>query len=193
MFNNLDYTRLNSKRIASYSIVYRSNYVDGVKHISDLISKDQVRACLFESFYQQNNLVFIDMLFPNVLADIALEVYFNKVFTFDDYIQLPKTYQLYDNERDIKFFKTKIPHFVDHLLYSDIAHDSFSNGTLNHDISYIIDDDVAPMRFNSSNYEDLVQIALSTMMLRIDLQRSYTTNLDEVVLHLVIEFDKGFA
>lgn len=191
MFNNLEYTSLNSKRIASYSIVYRSNYVDGVKHLSDLKSKDQVRACMFESFHQQNNLVYIDMLFPNVLADIALEVFFNKVFTFDDYIQLPKSYQLFDNERDKQFFATKIPLFVDYLLYSDIAIDTFSSGTLNHDILYKIDDQLASIRFNSSNFENLIQIALSTMILRIDLQRSYTTILDEVVLHLVIECDKG--
>ncbi|MBP6610409.1 MAG: hypothetical protein KA206_04890 [Paludibacter sp.] len=73
---------LNAKRLASYSLVYSVNYLDSIRQLSDLCSKEQVRVKQFESFYQQTNLVHIDMLFPNVLADMALDVFLVKYLLF---------------------------------------------------------------------------------------------------------------
>lgn len=189
MENCNDYITLNTRRLASYSIVYTSNYIASINQLSDFTDKDQVRATQFESFNQQNNLIFIDMLFPNVLADIVLEVYFKRVFTFDDYIQSVKSYQVYDSERDKSFFAAKILTFVHYLLYSDIGSIRYSNGELNYALHYLIEDRIAPLYFDSSNYLDLIQIALSTLLLRIDYDKSYTTLQGDVILHFVIEFD----
>lgn len=179
---------LNAKRLASYSLVYSVNYLDSIRQLSDLCSKEQVRVKQFESFYQQTNLVHIDMLFPNVLADMALDVFFGKVFTFYDYIQQPKTYQLFDKERDINYFNVKIPQFIDYLLYSDIAKMDYSSGELTHDMDYTIQSGEIQLHFNAQNYTDLIQIAVSTLVLRIDLNKSYVTTSNELVLCFVIAF-----
>lgn len=180
---------LNSKQLASYSLVFNVNYKDNIIKLSDLSSKDQVRIRQFESFYQQNNFVYIDMLFANVLADIVLDVYLGKVFTFYDYIHLPKSFQLFDKEEDMRYFNSSISQFVDYLLYSDIAKMEYSSGELNRTLNYTIKCDQTSLQFNELNYLDLIQIGVSTLTLRIDLDKSYVTNLNEVILCLVIAFD----
>jgi hypothetical protein len=47
------------------------------------------------------------------------------------------------------------------------------------------------MCFNALNYLDLIQISLYTIELKIDLDKSYVTLGGEVILHLVIAYEKG--
>lgn len=189
MHDNFDSITLNDKVLASYNIVYKANFKDDILCLSDLVHKNQVRASEFESFYQQNNLIHVDMLFPNVLADIALEVYLGKVSNFNSYLIREKTFQIIDIESDKYFFKSRIERFVDFLLYSDISELKSSTGELHHNTVYKFDDGVSILYFNSLNYLDLIQVSLHILQLRIDLNKSYTTSSGEVILNLVIEFD----
>ncbi|MBP6610408.1 MAG: hypothetical protein KA206_04885 [Paludibacter sp.] len=64
----------------------------------------------------------------------------------------------------------------------------YSSGELTHDMDYTIQSGEIQLHFNAQNYTDLIQIAVSTLVLRIDLNKSYVTTSNELVLCFVIAF-----
>jgi hypothetical protein len=173
MADKQGYSELNGQTLATYTICYELKCEAESFAGLHLNSKQEVSPKRFELFHQQNNLIFVDMLFPNILADIALEVYMQKVNTLANYLLLPKTYQIVNEELDAKFLNEKIRKFVEYILYSDINLNKQSAGALNYSQHYSYTNTKNECWFFSElNKTELIELALSTMVVSIDKENS---------------------
>ena len=174
MADKQGYTNLNGLTLADYTICYELKCDADSFAALHLNSKQEASPKRFEMFYQQNNLIFVDMLFPNILADIALEVYMQKVDTLAGYLSLPKTYQIINEELDARFLSEKIRKFVEYILYSDISQNKQSAGTLNYVQLYSYKNLINESWFFSElNKNELIDLALSSMVVSIDNNNSH--------------------
>jgi hypothetical protein len=188
MADKQGYSELNGQTLATYTICYELKCEAESFAGLHLNSKQEVSPKRFELFHQQNNLIFVDMLFPNILADIALEVYMQKVNTLANYLLLPKTYQIVNEELDAKFLNEKIRKFVEYILYSDINQNKQSAGTLNYAQHYSYTNTKNEIWFFSElNKSELIELALSAMVISID-QENSLLNGSELKLCVCIGF-----
>lgn len=65
--------------------------------------------------------MFVDSVFINILADLALEVFLRKICSFNDYIESKNKIRLVENFDEDIYFKYKFICFIQQLLYSNIS------------------------------------------------------------------------
>lgn len=160
---------LNGFKVAGYPIIYRLDSRAVFGSNNSLLSKTGVSANRFCSLDQQRNLIFVDMLFPNILADIALECYLGKANSFADYIALPKSFCMCDVLSDMVYFNAKIRTFVKMLLFSNIQHEVLSSGTIYAEKEFLYTfDDGNTTRYTTENMEELLELMLVKMYFNID-------------------------
>jgi hypothetical protein len=181
----LKYISLNGYTVANYSICYQLKDDNNASIPTLLTSKQQVSAKRFHQFNQQNNLVFVDMLFPNILADIALEVYFGRTTTFAEYMNLPKTYTIINEKQDARFLNIRIRKFIEYILFSDIQSNKLSSGELNYDRYFSFSDETSILFYSNLNTSDLIELCFERMKLTIDHTTSTIHN-NEFVIDLQI-------
>ncbi|MFZ4582969.1 MAG: hypothetical protein ACOYM7_10000 [Paludibacter sp.] len=182
MNDNHNYITLNGTTVANYAILFQLKKDISV---SLLTSKQQISAKRFQLFNQQNNLIFVDMIFPNILADIALEVYFGNTSTFAAYMTLPKTYTIINEKQDTRILNIRIRKFIEFILFSDIQTDKLSSGELNYNQYFRFTDDSSILFYSNLNYTDLIELCFERMKLTIDHPTSTIIN-NEIVINLQI-------
>jgi hypothetical protein len=169
MDDKQSYLPLNGRTVCSYSICYKINEDVQLDDSLLLSTKKDLIVRSFSSLNKQRNLIFVDMIFPNILADIVLEVFINNIHTLADYIILPKTYRIVDEKYDTLFFNDKLREFVKMLLFSDIQEEKLSSGTIYSDRTYTLIDAQGILQFyNIDNYPALVEIMLNKIQLIAD-------------------------
>jgi len=127
------FVRLKKMSLAEYSIVYKVNDGCNISDLSDFNSKCQLLFVQFESLNQQQNLGYVDEMFPQVLADMALDVFFGNVHCLSDYIHVPKDFVVPEIEDEELYYNYKLRDFIEYLLYSDIALTQASAGNRNYE------------------------------------------------------------
>jgi len=168
---------LNGFHAASYSIIYRLDNRAEFGSNNSLLSKNGVSANRFCSLDQQRNLIFEDMFFPNILADIALECYIGKVKSFADYIELPKSFCMCDVLSDAVYFNNKIRTFIKMLLFSNIQYEVLSSGTIYTDKMFQYKNESGnTAQFTSENSDDLLELMLTKMHFQIDKKSCWIEN-----------------
>lgn len=159
--------------LASYTITYHINDCYSVKELSNFHSKFQLLFQKFESKIQQMNLLIVDSVFPNILADIALEVLVNKIETFNQYINSKEKIKIIDNQQERSYFKYKLYNFIHLLLYSEIALNELCNGETFMNKVYCFINDTGEYEFYSALERNKLQLLLlKKIKLEIDLNSS---------------------
>jgi len=127
------FVKLEKMSLAEYSIVY--SLADGfdILDLPDLNLKNQLFFEKFENLNQQQNLMYVDRFFPQVLADLALEVLLGNVGSLSDYIHAPKSFVVPDIDDEELYYNYKLKDFIEYLLYSDIALTKASSGNKNYE------------------------------------------------------------
>jgi len=178
---------LDGLTIATYTICYRIN--DGVK-ITDCLfftCKKDFTARQFCSLDLQRNLIYVDMIFPNILADITLEAFLGNVHTFLDYISFPKSFKIVDELNDAIFYNLKIREFIKLLLFSDIQEEKLSKGTIYCANSYSVTDLHGQKQiFNCDESSSLVELMLQKFQLVADRNNAWVTD-SELFIRLDIK------
>lgn len=178
---------LNGMNIATYTICYKIN--EGVQ-LTDCIylnCKKEVSARRFSSLDLQRNLIFVDMIFPNILADIALDAFLGNVHTFLDYISKPKSFSIADELNDTLFYNMKIREFVKLLLFSDIQQEKLSAGTIYGDISYSISDKKGSRSIYDYNQcVELVELLMERLQLQANKKNAWVSD-SELFIQLDIK------
>jgi len=176
---------LNGFSIATYTICYKIK--DGV-HVNDCLfvnCKKEVSVRRFCSLNLQRNLIFVDMIFPNILADIALEAFLGKVKTLSDYISIPKSFRIVDELNDTIYFNEKIREFLKLLLFSDIQQEKLSAGTIYSDRIYsVTNNSEFSQIFSVQQSSDLVELMLPKFILKAEKSNACITNNE---LYIVLE------
>lgn len=111
-----------------FEIVYSISIDYKVKELLDIQHKEMLNYAKFKNNYQHYNLQLVDHSFPELLGDIASEVFFGNINSFQDYILNKKPFQSIFEEYEVLYLSDKIQDFIELLVYSDIASKHKSKG-----------------------------------------------------------------
>jgi len=168
-----NFISLKGKTFAEYRIIYHINDCFFVKDISRFHSKYQLLFQKFESKKQQINLLYIDSIFPIILADLALKVFLEKVSNFEGYISAKKLILILDEKSDKIYFKHKIIDFIRFLIYSDISENLKSKGLIHSDRIFCLKKESGKIDFYTIyDQHKLYDLLLEKIKLMIDLKSS---------------------
>lgn len=123
--DKIEFVQLKGQIFAEYKIIYLANEDCNVMDLSSL------QFLRFENKHQQSNLLFVDKVFPAILAEIALEAFAGRVHSFAESISSKESLETADNEYDLLYFANKINQFLELIAYSDIASKHRSFGITN--------------------------------------------------------------
>lgn len=112
---------LNNKLFAEYFFIFRINDSFRINELSKFNNKHQLLFKKIENINQQMNLMFVDSTFPNILADLTLEVLLNKITSFKEYMLSKTKLKVVEESKEDIFYKYKFLDFIHHLLYSNIS------------------------------------------------------------------------
>ncbi len=180
--NNID---LAGSVLAGYSIVYKTNLISSISTFEDITDKSFLRPHSFEFFHQQNNLVFIDFRFPNILADLALDVYFDCRNSIKQYIDIKLPSSNGSSKFDNLNIHSLFEKFFYYLFFSDISSLHYSVGAINTQVIYKIDNGSSVNEFNYLTYDNQFELLLPQFIARINFEKCYIFN-DEVILNLEV-------
>jgi len=182
------FLNLNNYVFAEYVIVYRINDAYSINELSKFHSKHQLLFQKIESKNQQLNLMLIDSVFANILADVTLEVFLNEKKSFNQYLSSKNKIKLVDENDEFRYFKYKFYNFIHMLLYSDIASNNTSNGNEFSNRVYCLKNKFEEIEYFSI-YEQTIlkEKLLDELKLIINIESSYISN-QEVKLCLKIVY-----
>ena len=179
---------LNKRIFAEYSFVYRINDAYSLNEISKFHGKHQLLFQKLESKNQQLNLMFVDSVFPNILGDVVLEVFLNKINSFNQYLFLKTKIKLVDEKDEGRYFKYKFFNFINLLLYSNIATKDAFNGKDFSDRVYYLKNRFGELEYFSIYEQTNLQLKLlDELNLEIDFDSSSISN-QEAKLCLKISY-----
>lgn len=81
-----EFINLKNIKFSDYQIIYHVNDGFKVNNLQDFKFKEQLLFQQFKNRTQQLNLMFVDTIFPMILADLALLVILKKTKSLADYI-----------------------------------------------------------------------------------------------------------
>jgi hypothetical protein len=167
----LDFINLSNRQFAEYEINFCINEGYKLKSIGDLCLKEQLIFQQFKNKNQQHNLMLIDSIFPQILADIAIKVLIGKISNLKDYINSKERILLPQIINDKVYFERKITDFINGLLYGEVAGKVIWNGDTDNKRVFCIKNSNDELDFFSI-YErkNLFELLISKMKLKIDSQ-----------------------
>lgn len=178
------FINLNKRTFAEYVITYRINDAYSINELSKFCSKQQLVFQKFERKNQQLNLMFVDSVFANILADVTVEVFLNEIRSFYQYLSSKSKIKLIGEKDEDRYFKFKFYNFIHMLLYSDIAANLPFDGKEISDRVYCLKNEIGEIEYFSIYEQTILQNKLlSELKLKIDAGSSYISN-REVKLHL---------
>jgi hypothetical protein len=186
-FQSPTFVPLNNK-IAEYSLIYHLNDAYSIKDISQIANKHQALFQKLEIKNQQLNLMYVDSVFVNILADRALEVLLNNVSSFNHYIKTNYKIKLVTEKDELRYFQRKFTDFIHLMLYADINKNKISNGNISTDRIFCFKNKQGELEYYSI-YEQssLQEKLLRELKLSIDIKASVIKN-NELKLVLKIAF-----
>ncbi|CAN5520541.1 hypothetical protein BH11BAC1_BH11BAC1_00590 [soil metagenome] len=181
------FIRLKGKIFAEYKIVYHINDAYSINHLSKFNSKHQLLFQKFKNKIQQLNLMLVDSIFPNILADVVLDVFLNDISSFNQYTNCKKTIVVIDPTTDKDYFKYKFYSFFNLLLFAEIASNKVCKRTILKNRIYCLKNNITKeIKFYSVLQQNELQfLLLDKMKLEINLSSSSISK-KEVILHLKI-------
>jgi hypothetical protein len=106
---------------AEYNFRFHLNDGYHVDNLEALYGKHQLLFQKIESKTQQLNLMMIDSVFPLLLADVVLDIFFSNRNSFGAYSRQKMGFQVGDTFFGEEYLKFKFYYFIKRLLYSKIA------------------------------------------------------------------------
>jgi hypothetical protein len=189
MENKENLIHLKNIALAEYKIVYYCNEVYSINELSSFRSKHQLLFQKIQNRTQLLNLVLVDGLFPNILADLALEVFINKVSTLNEYIIKGKSIIIIDYNIDTSYFLYKFKYFINLLLFSNIASKNpFRDSIVTNRIYYIKNKKKRIEFYSISQQKELEDVMLKKIKVNIDINKSKLTE-KNLSLYLKIYID----
>jgi hypothetical protein len=186
--NSPTFIHLKKKLFAEYNIIYHINDSYSIKDLSKVCGKHQLLFQKFDNKVEQLNLILIDSIFPNIIADVAYEVLLNRVKSFNDYIYLKKDFTIVDKKQDVNYFKHKFNSFIQLLLYSNITTEQVCRGEMKTDIIYYMKDNSQELKYYTIfDQNKLSELLVEKMELQINHDKSFVSN-DEVSICFEISF-----
>lgn len=184
--SDTSFVHLKKMELAEYGIVYRINDCYDVTELSDFRLKHQLLFQHFVNIQQQRNLMYVDSVFPLILADLGLDVFLKKIKSFEAYVPAQKQFSAPDLLDAGLYYNYKLRDFIEFLLYSDIAQTQKCTGIRNYDKIFGAAGTEDELEFYTL-YErlKLYDYLMANMHLEIDLQKSGMTE-NEVTLYLKI-------
>ncbi len=185
---NSIFINLNNLTFAEYVIVYRINDIFSINELSKFTNKHQLLFQRFESKNQQMNLMFVDSIFANIMADVTLDVFLNETTSFSKYLGSQSKIKLVARKDEDRFFKYKFLNFIHMLLYSDIATNLSSQVKEISNKVYCLKNEIGELEYFSIYEQSILQNKLlDEMKLKINLDSSYISN-QEVKLCLSLSY-----
>lgn len=116
-----DFIALNNKLVAEYFLIFRINDSYSINEISKFKNKHQLLFQKVEDKSQQLNLMFVDSVFVNILADLALEVLLKNISSIQEYILSKEKIKLVEDLNEVNYFRYKFSDFIHLVLFGDIS------------------------------------------------------------------------
>jgi hypothetical protein len=184
--SDTSFMHLKKMELAEYGIVYRINDCYHVTELSDFRLKQQLLFQRFVNIQQQRNLMYVDSVFPLILADLVLDVFLQKIKSFEEYVPVQKQFSAPDLLDAGLYYNFKLRDFIEFLLYSDIAQTQECTGLKNYDTVFGAKNTEDELEFYTL-YErlKLYDYLMKNMQLEIDIRKSELTD-TEVTLYLKI-------
>ncbi|MES2617309.1 MAG: HpaII family restriction endonuclease [Bacteroidota bacterium] len=167
------FIHLKNQLFGSYNFIFKINDSYSINEISKLKSKHQFLFQKIENKNQQLNLIYVDSVFANILADLTLEVLLKKVHSFQGYIDSKFKIKLVEPEDEIRYFTYKFSDFIHLLLYSDIAANKIYTDEIYTDRVFCLKENNQDIEFFSIyEQQELKNRLLNEMKLEIDFSLS---------------------
>jgi hypothetical protein len=112
---------LENRVLAEYTIVYHINEGYAIRKLAAFIDKHQLLFKCYLSNIQHKNLMLFDSIFPNILADLTLDVFFNEVSGFKEYAQKEKSIVIINPKTDTSYLLYICKEFIHGLLFYETA------------------------------------------------------------------------
>lgn len=116
-----DFIALNNKLVAEYFLIFRINDSYSINEISKFKNKHQLLFQKVEDKSQQLNLMFVDSVFVNILADLALEVLLKNISSIQEYILSKEKIKLVEDLNEVNYYRYKFSDFIHLVLFGDIS------------------------------------------------------------------------
>jgi len=115
--------------VASYSILHHVKSEYSLLSMNDIIDAFQLDFIKFLSYNQQKNFSLISQSFHLLVAEIALNVLFGKISSFDSYLQ--SNIDSSDKIVSLKaiFLREYIIEFIEYLVFTNIGSTNLCDGT----------------------------------------------------------------
>ncbi|MFN8365762.1 MAG: HpaII family restriction endonuclease [Candidatus Kapaibacterium sp.] len=130
--NKPKYISLNGVQLAEYNFVYK--VVSNNKFAGTDIGYDNSTTPIYQGLdnkIMEFNLRYVDSTFAQILADVALKVYFNKIVSFKDYMRLPNKINIVDIDRIDQYFTYKFYTFIHDILYTNLTTQKYFDREIN--------------------------------------------------------------
>lgn len=160
---------LNNKMFDEYFLIYRINDSYSINDFSTFKNKHQLFFQKIENKNQQLNLMYVDSVFVNILADLTLEVLLNNINSFQDYILSSDKIKLVDSLNENGFFTYKFSDFIHLLLFGDISSTKIFNQKLFTDRVFCLKNNFGELIYFSIYEQKELQLKLlNDMKIEID-------------------------
>ena len=166
------FVHLKKMDLAEYGIVYKINDCCQITKLSDFNQKNQLLFQRFVILQQQWNLMYVDSVFPQILADLVLDVFLGNITCLEDYVTASKQFTVSELLDAELYYNYKLRDFIEYLLYSDIAKTQESSGSKNYDKIFGTTNTHNEIEFYTL-YErlKLYDYLMKNMQLEIDMQK----------------------
>lgn len=167
------FVHLKKMNLAEYGIVYRINDCYHFTELSHFRLKHQLLFQRFVNIQQQRNLMYVDSIFPLILADLGLDVFLGNITNLQEYINASKQFAISELLDSELYYNYKLRDFIEYLLYSDIALARESTGSKNYDKIFGTKTTTDDLEFYTL-YErlKLCDFLMENIQLEIDMQKS---------------------
>jgi hypothetical protein len=171
------FTNLNDQVLAEYVFIYRLNDLFAISKLSSLNNKYQVLFQRIQNRCQQLNLSFVDSLFANILADVAIEVMVSGITSFNQYIKSDSKVKVVNIKDEKTYFQYKFSTFIEMLIFTDIASTEVANTKLSSDRAYYFVNNLAKTVYYSAfDQKKTQEELLNQITLKINYDKSQISN-----------------
>ena len=171
------FVTLNNKLLAEYFVIFRINESNSIHDFSKIKNKYQLTFQNFKDEYQQQNLMYIDSLFVNIIADLSLEVLINKISSIHEYILSKYRIKLVEASNEINYFNYKFSEFIHLLLFGDISISKSFTQELNTNRVFCIKNDFGELEYYSIyEQKELQEKLIKELKVEIDYNQSSILN-----------------
>jgi hypothetical protein len=182
----LNFIHLEPKMLGEYDIIYHINDCYSIKRLTEIQSKNQLLFQKYSSEIQQMNLIFVDSIFPILLADVALETFLKRISLFREYINFKKEFCIGNFRNDSTYLNYKFKSYINYFLFTNISARKVCNGEIPTDVIYYSKNNLHEIIYYSI-YErsKLMELLLDKIHLKINISKSTITK-EKVSLNLQI-------